>query len=149
MFAVQSVKTDLLDCKVLYCSGFFLNTFGGPETVAELGESLLPNQIMATNLSAPFLAFAKKEDLDMCIGYSSLVVGNAEEASAWGEAHGLHNCSLEEIAARFAEISPLRKNIGEDEDSLWNIEIDGQVSRLAIITQGGDEIIVAISRMVV
>jgi len=145
--ALESVKPDLLDCKVLYCSGFFLNTFGGPETVIEIGKSLAPTQIMATNLSAPFLAFVKKAELDMCIGYSSFVIGNVEEATAWASAHGFNDLSVDEIATKFAEVTPLRRNVAEGEKSVWKTATDGNVSRVAIITQGSDDIVVAICRI--
>lgn len=145
--ALQAVKSDLLDCSVLYCSGFFLNTFGGPETVIEIGKSLRPNQIMATNLSAPFLAFVKKAELDMCIGYASFVIGNVEEATAWATSHGLGDLSVDEIAIRFAELASLRANIADSAQSVWRSDVDGDVQRVAIITQGSDDIIVAIGRM--
>jgi len=146
--ALEKVQEDLLDTKILYCSGFFLNTFGGPETVKIIGNSLKPSQILATNLSAPFLAFVKKAELDMTISFSSFVIGNQEEANAWCASHGLKDLSPEEIAEKLARMPVARKNIDKLEIFAESDQPDKseRIKRIAIITQGGDDSIFAIYR---
>jgi len=146
--AYEKVHDDLLDTKILYCSGFFLNTFGGPETVKMIGSSLKPSQILATNLSAPFLAYVKKAELDMTISFSSFVIGNEEEANAWCASHGLKDLSLEQIAEKLARMPVARKKLDKLEIFA---EVDQpneneRIQRIAIITQGGDDSIFAIYR---
>jgi len=144
--ALDKVQSDLLDTKILYCSGFFLNTFGGPETVKIIGNALKPSQILATNLSAPFLAFVKKTELDMTISFSSFVIGNVEEANAWATSHGLENLTPEQIAEKMARMPVARKNLEKleifsEKDQPSDSE---RIQRIAIVTQGGDESIFAI-----
>jgi adenosine kinase len=146
--AFEKVHDDLLDTKILYCSGFFLNTFGGPETVKMIGSSLKPSQILATNLSAPFLAYVKKSELDMTISFSSFVIGNVEEANAWCASHGLKDLSPEQIAEKLARMPVARKKLDKleifaEKDQPNENE---RIQRIAIITQGGDDSIFAIYR---
>jgi adenosine kinase len=146
--ALEKVQDDLLDTKILYCSGFFLNTFGGPETVKIIGNSLNPAQILATNLSAPFLAFVKKAELDMTISFSSFVIGNQEEANAWCASHGLKDLTPEQIAEKLARMPVARKNLDKLEIFAESDQPNEneRIQRIAIITQGGDDSIFAIYR---
>ena len=82
------------------------------------------------NLSAPFLCQFFKEPMDQTSPYWDYVFGNETEAEAYSESHNLNTTSIPEIAKHIAllpKANPLRP-------------------RVVVVTQGPDEIIVAVAK---
>jgi adenosine kinase len=101
-----------------------------PDAIMVLAEECAAkDKIFMLSLSAPFIPQFFKDPLDKTAPYWDYVVGNETEALAWAESHGLETKDLKEIAMHIASLPKVNK----------------KRERVAIVTQGTDPTIVAIS----
>ena len=84
-------------------------------------------QVLAINLSAPFIPQFFKVQLEQLFPYCDIVIGNESEAAAWASAAGLHN--KDDIPAIAKSIAMLPK-------------LNPSRQRTVIITQGPESTVV-------
>ncbi|KAK3853436.1 hypothetical protein Pcinc_031615 [Petrolisthes cinctipes] len=112
--------------KYYYISGFFLTV--SPESILMVGKHACDNnKTFCMNLSAPFLCEFFKEPMMKAFPYIDIIFGNETEADKFSEVQGLGTTNVEEIALK---MSALPKE-------------NSSRSRIVIITQGADNVILA------
>jgi adenosine kinase len=82
------------------------------------------------NLSAPFLCQFFKEPMDQTAPYWDYIFGNETEAQAYSDSHNLNMTSITEIAKHIA-LLPKANSLRP---------------RVVVITQGADEVVVAVEK---
>lgn len=113
--------------RVYYVGGFHL-TVCVPAIMALAEEAAKENKVFILNLSAPFIPQFFKEPLAAALPYCDYVVGNETEALAYAESQGLQTKDIKAIARHIADLEKVNK----------------QRKRIAVITQGTEETIVAV-----
>lgn len=88
---------------------------------------LMPHQVFAINLSAPFIPQFFKVQLEEVFPYCDIVIGNESEATAWASAVGLPNTD---------DIPTIAKSIAAFP------KLNASRSRTVIITQGAESTVV-------
>lgn len=112
------------DCQVYYSAGFFLTVC--PAAMIKVGKHASENgKTFAFNLSAPFLMQFFREPLESVLPYANVVFGNEAEAETFAEVFGLGTTDRKEIAKKIAQMP-----------------LNGHKSRIVIITQGPDGVLV-------
>lgn len=111
------------ECKVFYSAGFFLTVC--PDAMVKVGEhASKTGKYFAFNLSAPFIVEFFKEPLMRVLPFANLVFGNEAEADTFARANGFETTCRKEIAKQIAAMP-----------------LNGHKSRLVVITQGADGVI--------
>ncbi|RXG53599.1 hypothetical protein Avbf_11442, partial [Armadillidium vulgare] len=106
--------------------GFFLTV--SPESILEVGRHASENnKVFSMNLSAPFLCEFFSEAMMKAFPYIDILFGNETEAAKFSEVQKLGTSDVREIALRAAELPKENKNR----------------SRIVIVTQGADNVVVA------
>lgn len=113
--------------KVYYVGGFHL-TVSVPAIMALAEEAAKKNKVFVLNLSAPFIPQFFKEPLGGVLPYCDYVIGNETEALAYAESQSLDTKDIKAIARYIADLEKVNK----------------QRKRIAVITQGTGETIVAV-----
>ncbi|XP_059482563.1 uncharacterized protein LOC132200836 [Neocloeon triangulifer] len=118
---LKSIET----AKYFYVSGFFLTV--SPDSMLVLAKHALEQKKLFTmNLSAPFICQFYKEPQMSAFPYIDILFGNESEALAFSEAQNLGTKDIKEITLKIAALPKL-----------------GSSSRIAVITQGHDPVLVA------
>lgn len=114
--------------RIIYTSGFFLTVnFEAQLLLARHVHSLpVGRKLFTFNLSAPFLATRCKSELRQILPYVDILFGNEAEALAVAEMQGWNTKDVAQIAQLLADSAYKRP-------------------RTVIITQGGDDVLVAFS----
>jgi len=111
--------------KIFYSAGFFLTVC--PDAMLKVAQhAQAANKNFCMNLSAPFLCEFFKDPMLKVMAHTDIVFGNETEADAFGKAMGYDTTDRREIAKKIAAL-PLEGS---------------SRSRLVVITQGKDPIIV-------
>lgn len=114
-----------------YITGFHLTVC--PPAIMKVAEhALKEDKCFVMNLSAPFICSIFKEPQLAAFGYVDILFGNDTEAETFAKENGLEATSIPEIALRIAELPKHNK----------------QRSRMVVITQGSEPIIVAQDRKI-
>lgn len=122
----DAVQALVSKAKYFYSSGFFLTV--SPETMVETGKHAAANgKSYMMNLAAPFLCQFFKDQMHSVLPYCDFVFGNESEAQAYGEANGMKDASVEDVALAIAALP----------------KASGTYPRTVVITQGGDDTVVA------
>ncbi|VDM70593.1 unnamed protein product, partial [Strongylus vulgaris] len=109
-----------------YIAGFFLTV--SPPSIMHIAEhSYKHNKIFMFNLAAPFISQFFFGALKEVLPYVDIIFGNEDEAAAFAKAAELGTTKNEEIALRIAQ---------------W--EKKSSKPRIVVITQGADQVIVAV-----
>lgn len=113
--------------KIVYISGFFLTV--SPDSILHLAKHCHEHEekTFAMNLAAPFLAQFFSEPMLAALPYCDIIVGNEGEAAAFAQTHNLADSSPAAVAKHLSEMT----------------KVNSKRPRIAIITQGPDETIVA------
>ena len=113
--------------KIFYSSGFFLTV--SPDSMLKVAQHAgsSAGKHFAMNLSAPFLSQFFKDPMMKVMAHADIVFGNETEADAFAEANGYETKDRVEIAKKIAALP---------------LEGSGDRSRLVVITQGSDPVIV-------
>jgi len=120
-----------------YVSGFFLTV--SPEAMMQVAQyANQNNRKFCMNLSAEFLIKFFENPMMELIPYVDILFGNESEALAFGKQHKYKNLSIKAIAL---EISKLKKHTGPSK--ILSRPLKPTQSRLVVITQGPDPVIVA------
>lgn len=69
------------------------------------------NKYFMMNLSAPFIPFAHKQELDDALAFIDVLFGNRSEAEAYAESHGWNKEDLKEVALKLANHEKVNKSI--------------------------------------
>ncbi|CAB3387752.1 Hypothetical predicted protein [Cloeon dipterum] len=118
-------KLSIDKAQYFYVSGFFLTV--SPDSMLVLAKHALENnKTFIMNLSAPFICQFFLEPLKSGLPYVDILFGNESEALAFSEANDLGTKDIKEIALKIAALPKL-----------------GPKSRIAVITQGHDPVLVA------
>ncbi|KAB7494602.1 Adenosine kinase 2, partial [Armadillidium nasatum] len=129
-------KEIINKAKYFYISGFFLTV--SPESILEVGRHASENnKVFSMNLSAPFLCEFFSEPMMKAFPYIDILFGNEtviaflglllQEAAKFSEVQKLGTSDVREIALRAAELPKENENR----------------SRIVIVTQGADNVVVA------
>jgi len=114
--------------KVVYSSGFFLTV--SPDSMIKVAEHAgVTGKHFAMNLSAPFLAQFFKEPMLKVMAHSDIVFGNETEADEFANSNGYNTKDRVEIAKKIAALPLVSSG-------------SAPRSRLVVITQGADPVIV-------
>lgn len=114
------------DAAFYYISGFFLTV--SPESIMHVAQHAHDtNKTFAMNLSAPFLAQFFKDPQIAALEYADIIFGNETEAATFAEVHNFGTKDVAEIAKKLAAWPKKNEN----------------KPRLAVITQGADDVICA------
>lgn len=120
-----------------YVSGFFLTV--SPEAMMQVAQyANQNNRKFCMNLSAEFLIKFFENPMMELMPYVDILFGNESEALAFGKQHKYKNLSIKAIAL---EISKLKKHTGPSK--ILSRPLKPTQSRLVVITQGPDPVIVA------
>lgn len=114
------------DC--YYITGFFLTV--NPDTIMDIAQHASEkNKMLMMNLSAPFLSQFFKEPMMKAFPYIDILFGNETEAKTFAKEQNLPAAdgSMDDIALQIAALSKANKNS----------------SRIVIITQGVDDVVLA------
>jgi len=112
--------------KIIYSAGFFL-TVSVDSMLRVAKHCAANNRLYCLNLSAPFLCQFFKDQMTSVLPFTDIVFGNETEAASYAEVHDLQTKDIGEIALKIASLP----------------KENGSVSRLVVITQGADEVVVA------
>jgi len=111
------------ECKVYYSAGFFLTVC--PAAMVRVAKYASENgKYFAFNLSAPFIPEFFKDPLMEVLPYANLVFGNESEADVFARVNNWETTDRKEIAKKISEMP-----------------LVGHKSRIVIITQGADDVI--------
>lgn len=111
------------DCSVYYSAGFFLTVC--PDAMVKVAKYASENQkYFAFNLSAPFLPQFFLEPMLKVLPYANLVFGNEDEADIFAQVNNFGTKDRKEIAKKISEMP-----------------LEGHKSRIVVITQGADNVI--------
>jgi len=129
-FSASHLETDaakdaIEKAQIIYISGFFL-TVSVDSIMIVAKHAVENNQIMAMNLSAPFLIQFFADQMAATMPYADFVFGNESEAAAYGEAKG-YGADLHTIALKLAA----------------QPKASGTRPRIVVFTQGASATIVA------
>jgi len=113
------------EAKTVYSAGFFL-TVSTESMLKVAKECAANNKTYCINLSAPFLCQFFKDQLASVLPFTDIVFGNETEATAYAEANSFETTDVKEIAMKIAQLP----------------KENGSRSRLVVITQGSDPVIV-------
>jgi len=91
-----------------YISGYFLSTCP-PALMKVANHAVETNKPFMVNLSAPFIPFAHKKELDDALPYIDILFGNRSEAEAYADSHGWNTHDLKEIALKLANSEKVNK----------------------------------------
>jgi len=111
--------------KVVYSAGFFL-TVSVDSMLKVAKHCANNNKTYCLNLSAPFLIQFFKDQMKSVLPFSDIVFGNETEALTYAEENNLNTKNMGEIAQSIARLP----------------KENGSKSRLVVITQGSDPVIV-------
>jgi len=124
--ATPDVKTLLASAEYIYLEGYFVTH--GLESLKILCDHAVENdQVVALNLSAPFVAQFFKKQIDELLPYVDILFGNETEAAAFATGEGWDASDLPLVAHKIAH--SFKKNLNRP--------------RLVIITQGSGSTIVS------
>ncbi|KAI8622137.1 adenosine kinase b [Chytriomyces sp. MP71] len=114
---------------IIYITGFLLK--GSHEVVLHVAKNAHSRkQILAFNLSAPWISHVLKDEVATVIPYCDYIFGNASEALAYADANSLCVSSLHDIAQHIARI-------------------EGNPGRTVIVTNGENPVVVATADTVI
>jgi len=114
--------------KVVYSSGFFLTV--SPDSMLKVAEHAGNNgKHFAMNLSAPFLCQFFKDPMLKVMAHADIVFGNETEADEFANSNGYNTKDRVEIAKKIAALPLISSGAAPR-------------SRLVVITQGADPVIV-------
>jgi adenosine kinase len=123
---VASNKALMEQAKYYYIAGFPLTV--SPESMLLVAEhACANNKLFCMNLSAPFLVSVFKEPMMKVLPYVDILFGNESEAAEFSKVHEFGTESIPEIAVRLSALEKANK----------------ARSRMVVITQGHDHIVVA------
>jgi len=111
--------------QVVYSAGFFL-TVSVDSMLKVAKHCAAKNKTYCMNLSAPFLSQFFKDQMMSVLPFTDMVFGNETEAAAYAESQSLGITDVKEIAKRIAMLP----------------KENGSKSRLVVITQGSDPVVV-------
>jgi len=112
--------------KIVYSAGFFLTV--SVESMLKVAKHCAANnRLYCMNLSAPFLCQFFKDQMMSVLPFTDVVFGNETEAATYAEVQNLESKDVGAIALKIASLP----------------KENGSVSRLVVITQGADEVVVA------
>lgn len=111
--------------EVVYSAGFFL-TVSVDSMLKVSKHCAAKNKTYCLNLSAPFLSQFFKDQMMSVLPFTDIVFGNETEAAAYAESQSLGITDVKEIAKRIAMLP----------------KENGSKSRLVVITQGSDPVVV-------
>jgi len=111
--------------QVVYSAGFFL-TVSVDSMLKVAKHCAAKNKTYCMNLSAPFLSQFFKDQMMSVLPFTDIVFGNETEAAAYAESQALGTTDVKEIAQRIAMLP----------------KENGSKSRLVVITQGSDPVVV-------
>jgi len=111
--------------EVIYSAGFFL-TVSVDSMLKAAKMCSAKNKTYCMNLSAPFLCQFFKDQMMSVLPFTDIVFGNETEAAAYAESQSLGITDVKEIAKKIAMLP--KENGGK--------------SRLVVITQGADPVVV-------
>lgn len=109
-----------------YITGFFL-TVSPPSMLDVATYACSTNKIFSMNLSAPFLSEFFEEPMMKIMPYVDILFGNEQEARTFSRVHNFGTDKIEEIALKICALPKENK----------------QRSRITIITQGKDPVVLA------
>lgn len=122
----QENRACLENAKFFYISGFFLTV--SPDSIMQVAKfALEKNKMFMMNLSAPFICQFFKEPQMKAFPYVDILFGNETEALAFAEAQEFGTTNIKEIALKIAALP----------------KEGSQRSRMAVITQGHDPVLLA------
>lgn len=120
------MDTAVAKARFIYSSGFFLTV--STESMVAAGKHAAENdKFYMMNLAAPFLSAVFKDQMHQVLPYCDIVFGNESEGAAFAEANGMAGKPLDEVALAITRLP----------------KASGLRSRMVIITQGADPVIVA------
>jgi len=109
-----------------YITGFFFTVC--PDAILRIAEHACEkNKLFSMNLSAPFISQFFKDPLMKAFPYADIIFGNETEAETFAKEQNLKEGSMSDIALQMAALPKENK----------------QRSRIVIITQGKDEVLLA------
>jgi len=109
-----------------YITGFFFTVC--PDAILKIAKHACEkNKLFSLNLSAPFVSQFFKEPLMKAFPYADIVFGNETEAETFAKEQNLKTDSMSDIALQMAALPKENK----------------ERSRIVIITQGKDEVLLA------
>jgi len=111
--------------EVVYSAGFFL-TVSVESMLKVAKQCALKDRTYCINLSAPFLCQFFKDQMSSVLPFTDIVFGNETEAAAFSESFALGTKDVKEIAKRIAMMP----------------KENGSRSRMVVITQGADPVVV-------
>lgn len=111
--------------QVVYSAGFFL-TVSVDSMLKVAKHCAAKGKTYCLNLSAPFLSQFFKDQMMSVLPFTDIVFGNETEAAAYAETQNLGTTDVKEIAKRIAMLP----------------KENGSKSRLVVITQGSDPVVV-------
>lgn len=123
------IWSSVQQAKIYYVGGYHLTVC--PEAAMTLGkEAAANNKVFILSLSAPFIPTAFKKQVDDTSPYWDYVIGNETEARCWAEAHDevQEKNDVKVIARKLADLP----------------KENSKRKRVAIVTQGTDETVVAV-----
>ncbi|KAK4685889.1 adenosine kinase, partial [Tremellales sp. Uapishka_1] len=126
--AKPEIAELLNHAKYFYIEGYFLTH--GVESALEIAKAASnKGRTVVLNLSAPFIPQFFKLQLEEILPYVDVLIGNESEAAAYGEAAGISDASLSQIAKTLAAFN----------------KSNASKPRLVVITQGAESTLVASS----
>lgn len=130
--ASEPVSAAIAAAKIYYSSGFFL-TVSPPAFQQVATQAIAADKIVSVNLAAPFICSFFSEPLLAAIAVSDFVFGNESEAEAFAAQQKLDKNDAETVAKYIAALP----------------KTGGSRSRIAVITQGPHQTVVATAAGVV
>ncbi|KAJ6217446.1 hypothetical protein RDWZM_008603 [Blomia tropicalis] len=127
IFSIKNLhdNMDLIQrSKIIYTSGFFITVCFDAQMLLAKHVHDSVDKLFTFNLSANFISQKFSNDLNKIMPYVDILFGNKEEALAFAEANKWMINDIEKIVQRLADITFIR-------------------SRIVIITQGDNDILVA------